>query len=400
MSQIGVFFGTTSGSTRKVAKMIKKRFDDAVMAAPLNINRTDAEVFASYPLLLLGTSTVGEGQLPGASADSEASWEEAMAKLAGVDLSGKTVALFGLGDQSRYPERFASGLRDLYEFVISKGAAVVGQWPTEGYEFEQSRAVVDGQFVGLVLDLSNQSQLTEARLDAWLKQIAPVFGLPGLGVALPVQEGHPARVLSPRPHHIHPPKRRAADKHLQRRRHCLVVAVFGHQFGQAFDVAAGGGGKAAGQFVHQRGVKRQAKLLAHHRPDAPAVVVLGWVKADQGDAARDNRLVDVVHPVGGEKQQAVEILQHAQEHADHGVHGDIVVAAFDIHIGLVDQHHRAPALGAGEHFFQRGFHGADVQPQLARVHAVEWALDDFGVHLGGQGFAHPGRAGAQHGGAA
>ena len=34
MSQIGVFFGTTSGSTRKVAKMIKKRFDDAVMAAP------------------------------------------------------------------------------------------------------------------------------------------------------------------------------------------------------------------------------------------------------------------------------------------------------------------------------------------------------------------------------
>ena len=179
MSQIRVFFGTTSGSTRKVAKMIKKRFDDAVMAAPLNINRTDAEVFASYPLLLLGTSTVGEGQLPGASADSEASWEEAMAKLAGVDLSGKTVALFGLGDQSRYPERFASGLRDLYEFVISKGAAVVGQWPTEGYEFEQSRAVVDGQFVGLVLDLSNQSQLTEARLDAWLKQIAPVFGLPG-----------------------------------------------------------------------------------------------------------------------------------------------------------------------------------------------------------------------------
>ena len=102
-----------------------------------------------------------------------------MAKLAGVDLSGKTVALLGLGDQSRYPERFASGLRDLYDFVISKGAAVVGQWPTEGYEFEQSRAVVDGQFVGLVLDLSNQSQLTEARLDAWLMQIAPVFGLPG-----------------------------------------------------------------------------------------------------------------------------------------------------------------------------------------------------------------------------
>ena len=28
MAKIGMFFGTTSGSTRKVAKMIKKRFDD------------------------------------------------------------------------------------------------------------------------------------------------------------------------------------------------------------------------------------------------------------------------------------------------------------------------------------------------------------------------------------
>ena len=65
MAKIGMFFGTTSGSTRKVAKMIKKRFDDELMAAPLNINRTSVEDFSSYSLLILGTSTVGTGQLPG-----------------------------------------------------------------------------------------------------------------------------------------------------------------------------------------------------------------------------------------------------------------------------------------------------------------------------------------------
>ncbi len=179
MAKIGLFFGTTSGSTRKVAKMIKKRFDDELMAAPLNINRTSVEEFSSYSLLLLGTSTVGTGQLPGVSADSEPSWEEGLQKLADVDLTGKTVAIFGLGDQSRYPEQFVSGMRGLYDFVVAKGARVVGGWPAEGYEFIASKSVVDGQFVGLALDLSNQSGLTDSRLDSWQKQIAPDFGLPG-----------------------------------------------------------------------------------------------------------------------------------------------------------------------------------------------------------------------------
>ena len=34
MSRIGLFFGTDTGKTRKVAKMIKKKFDDEVMASP------------------------------------------------------------------------------------------------------------------------------------------------------------------------------------------------------------------------------------------------------------------------------------------------------------------------------------------------------------------------------
>ena len=99
-------------------------------------------------------------------------------------------------------------------------------------------------------------------------------------------------------------------------------------------------------------------------------------------------------------KQAVEIFQHAQEHADHGVHGDVVVAALDVDIGLVDQHHRAPALGAGQHVLEGGFHRRHVQAQLPGVHPVQRALDDFRIDLGGQRLAHAGRAGAQHRGAA
>lgn len=178
MARIGLFFGSNTGKTRKVAKMIKKCFDDATMADPLNVNRATPEDLAQYPFLILGTPTLGEGLLPGLSADCEnESWEEFLPKLQGVDFSGKTVAIYGLGDQVGYAEEFLDAMIVLYDFVIERGAKVVGAWPTEGYEFSHSEAVVDGKFVGLALDLDNQSGLTEQRLQAWLQLIAGDFDL-------------------------------------------------------------------------------------------------------------------------------------------------------------------------------------------------------------------------------
>ncbi|MCO6062464.1 flavodoxin domain-containing protein, partial [Pseudomonas sp. MOB-449] len=85
----------------------------------------------------IGTPTLGDGELPGLSADCEnESWEEFLPKLEGVDLSGKTVAIFGLGDQVGYPKEFLNAMGILYDFVVERGATVVGAWPTEGYEFE------------------------------------------------------------------------------------------------------------------------------------------------------------------------------------------------------------------------------------------------------------------------
>ncbi|MBV2133073.1 flavodoxin [Pseudomonas sp. MAP12] len=178
MARIGLFFGTNTGKTRKVAKMIKKRFDDDIMADALNVNRASAEDVAQYQYLIIGTPTLGDGQLPGLSADCEnESWEEFLPKLQGVDFAGKTVAIFGLGDQVGYAAEFLNAMGLLNDFLVEGGAKVVGAWPTEGYEFEHSEAVVDGKFVGLALDLDNQSGLTEERLSTWLKLIAPDFDL-------------------------------------------------------------------------------------------------------------------------------------------------------------------------------------------------------------------------------
>ena len=179
MSRIGLFFASSTGNTRRIAKTIKKRFDDATMADALNVNKASAGLVAGYSHLILGTSTLGGGQLPGLSTDCMGGgWEEFLPQLKDVDFSGKTVALFGLGDQAKYPDEFVDAMGIIYRFIVERGARVVGSWPADDYDFISSRALLNDEFVGLVLDQENQKLLTEARLDTWLKRIAPEFGLP------------------------------------------------------------------------------------------------------------------------------------------------------------------------------------------------------------------------------
>ncbi|MCW2481711.1 flavodoxin domain-containing protein, partial [Candidatus Symbiopectobacterium sp. NZEC135] len=84
MANIGIFFGTDTGKTRKIAKLIHQKLGDAA-DAPVNINRTTLDSFLSYPVLLLGTPTLGQGQLPGMDAGCEGeSWQEFIDGLSGM----------------------------------------------------------------------------------------------------------------------------------------------------------------------------------------------------------------------------------------------------------------------------------------------------------------------------
>lgn len=173
MSKIGIFFGSDTGNTRRVAKSIAKKLGDAA-DAPVNVTKATVDDLLKYDALILGTPTLGDGELPGlSSGGSSESWEEFLPQLKGADMSGKVVALFGLGDQEGYGHEFVDALIFIYDQVIENGAKVVGAWPTDGYTFEASKAIVDGDFVGLVIDHDNQSDLTDERVDAWLELVKP-----------------------------------------------------------------------------------------------------------------------------------------------------------------------------------------------------------------------------------
>lgn len=174
MSKIGLFFGTDTGTTRLLGKKIAKQLGDELVDKPLNINRTNLEDFLGYKVLILGTATYGEGDLPGMENNvKNGSWAEFVPLLDDIDLSGKTIALYGVGNQEKYGERYVNGMAKLYSIVKEKGATIVGNWGTDGYTFTASEAVVDGKFVGLALDNKSQKINTEERIHGWVEMVKP-----------------------------------------------------------------------------------------------------------------------------------------------------------------------------------------------------------------------------------
>ncbi len=176
MAKVGIFFGTDTGNTRRIAKDIASMLGSATAAKPVNVRNASVADMLACDALILGTPTYGEGQLPGLSTgNATESWEEFLPTLAGQDFSGKKVAIYGLGNQKGYPNEFVDAMFYLHERFAQCGATMIGAWDAEGYRFQNSKAIIDSRFVGLALDQENQKELTPARLDAWLTMLTKAW---------------------------------------------------------------------------------------------------------------------------------------------------------------------------------------------------------------------------------
>lgn len=164
MNTIGLFFGSDTGATEIIVEDVKNAFSNEITLH--NISKASKEDIKQYDKLIFASSTWGDGDL-------QADWEDFEINLEKIDFSNKTIALIGVGDQDGYPDTFCNALGHLYKYV--KEGNVVGFTSTDGYDFDESTAVVDGKFVGLVLDEDNQSELSKERIKAWVKDIQEHF---------------------------------------------------------------------------------------------------------------------------------------------------------------------------------------------------------------------------------
>ncbi len=171
MAQVGLFFGSDEGNTEAVAYRIQQRLGIDVVDVRDIADATQLD-FEAYDFFILGIPTWDFGQI-------QSDWDEFWNDIAEVSFAGKTVALYGLGDQFGYGDFFLDAMGMLHDIVKANGARIVGHWPTDGYEFDASKAQIEGEalFVGLALDEDQQSELTDGRLDKWCQQIHQEFGL-------------------------------------------------------------------------------------------------------------------------------------------------------------------------------------------------------------------------------
>lgn len=163
-----ILFDRAAGNTEAAADWISQKFEGDI-SDPTDIGEIDVGDLAGYSGLIVGAPTWNTGADEGRSGTA---WDEVIDEIKDLDLSGKKVAVFGCGDSSSYGDYFCDAIEEVYSAMKEAGAEMVGSVATDGYDFSESKSVIDGKFCGLPLDEDNESDMTEERVAAWCAQIA------------------------------------------------------------------------------------------------------------------------------------------------------------------------------------------------------------------------------------
>lgn len=174
MQKTAIFYGPVGGSTEYVAKKIQEIIgsDRCDLIPVREASVTDLE---KYDNIIFGIATIGNETWHNEPVKS--GWFGFMPELEKCNFSGKKCAIFGLGDQIRYADHFVDAMADVYEVIMENGATVTGSVDPEGYEFNHSRSLIDGKFIGLPVDEDFESDRTSKRIKSWLEEIMPQLGL-------------------------------------------------------------------------------------------------------------------------------------------------------------------------------------------------------------------------------
>ena len=171
---VGIYFATTTGKTEDIAERLHDILPSAESPKDL-ADVSDVTELSTLDGIICGIPTWNTG------ADSERSgtaWDTLLEEIGSLNLSGKKVAIFGLGDSSTYTENFCDAMEELHSYFVKAGASMVGYVNKTEYTFEESKSVIGDSFCGLPLDEDSESDMTDDRLANWSNQLKKE--IPGL----------------------------------------------------------------------------------------------------------------------------------------------------------------------------------------------------------------------------
>lgn len=163
MSKIGIFYASAGGTTKIIVDSLMDALnvdeDDVIF---MEEDYEDVDQFEEYDVLLIGSSTWGQG-------DPHFEWVDPMLEIEeDADFDGKVVAFFGAGDSKKHGEHFCSALGKLHDVFTKKGAKPIGYMDKSLYTYEATLSERDGKFCGLAIDEHNESEKTPERIEKWI----------------------------------------------------------------------------------------------------------------------------------------------------------------------------------------------------------------------------------------
>ena len=163
--EIKLIFGTDTGNTEYVIETYLMDLLSSYEVEVIELVNISDNIWSDNNLFILGVPTWYDGVL-------QSDWEDYFEDFKNIDFTGKTVAIFGLGDQIGYSEFFVDGIGILAEVILKNGGSIIGHWPSDDYDFDQSKAVMNEKYLyGLAIDEDNEDDLTHYRFEKWVEKL-------------------------------------------------------------------------------------------------------------------------------------------------------------------------------------------------------------------------------------
>jgi len=156
-ANVGIYYSTQTGNTETVAGYIS----EAAGVDIVDIGDAADDEITALDSIIVGAPTWHTDQEEERSGTEWDTW--LYSTLPNIDVSGKNVAVFGVGDQASYAEYYCDAAGELYDLFEAAGCKMMGFTSTDGYDHDSSKAERDGKFIGLMCDEDNQDDMSEDR---------------------------------------------------------------------------------------------------------------------------------------------------------------------------------------------------------------------------------------------
>lgn len=163
--EIKLIYGSDTGNTEYVIETYLLDLLSTYEVEVIDLINITENIWNDNNLFILGVPTWYDGVL-------QSDWEDYFEDFKKLDFANKNFAIFGLGDQIGYSQFFVDGIGVLAKVIIENGGQIIGNWPSDEYDFDESKAVMNDDYLyGLAIDEDNEDELTQSRFEKWVEKL-------------------------------------------------------------------------------------------------------------------------------------------------------------------------------------------------------------------------------------